>query len=1277
MLLGARRFYVGYIESNWGTVAERDAGARASELRDAFEKYQRGAERSTARVASLPEIEAQFRSYSASSREQLFELLNARAPRSMVLEAFDTAYRSLAWSGGRGPGVPDSQFRAQASAFITQGPLYSQLIIVVPVIIEGRTAGYIAGKRLFDVNFPISNRFINKDIFTTTFSARSNLTVEFDCSQDAKPRDGTQFLSVPLRSIDGQMVGYAYCDRPTLPFYLEQVRDLSERVIGVLAVLILAFAAIALEWYLRSLHWNGFRKLIVRSGILWILRYSLVWLNFPAIIFGAEYFSPDYFASPFGFGIAKSLGDLLITSIVLALNVALIAGQFFRFLSRTPKVRGSVRPWRKPAAYALVTLLGFLFFLILRGYAATVLSTVFDSTLNYTDPTSALPAFPVGLMLISLMLIGMSLVVVLSGIVMYSLRVLSGAFGNNNPKKALLGIITLYLLGSILFGMLQDNPLLGQVHRMIIVFAVMAVSVWINRTRPITLIDLRTAGILMLAAAIILMPRLNSSAAAFERSRIELLANEIIRPADSWLTYVVNQALDELSDQQIAVALSEGDAGDIEKLAFNLWAKSILSREGYNCSVSFIDWHGDIVSDFHIGLTPHSYREQPFGVPSVTRSVTVQDIKTGSKPGKWYLGYTPIVTDQGTLMGGLWVEVSAGRLSLLRGEAPEILRNIAHANAGPRPGKLVYSEYSGGKLVYTSAQNIPLEHQLPHGLSANTGQDAGIWQEENIDGVPYQTYFLQRNEVSSNNEWIALGFEEPEFRSQLVVFLRPVLFYLLAVLVLAVIVYAVRAAKGRKPFSEIRMKLMAAFITVSLIPVLILAYYNRNDAARSTEQAILRELQDQSSVVAVEIQKRLEMKSTGNLTDQECETISNDIGADFNVYLGPRIEATSKPEMFTAEVLGQTLNGPAYLNIVLRKRGFYSEKQSIGTLPYVVGYRPLTGADSSVRGVVSVPTLYRESDINEDLSKRNAFLFGAYALAMGISLLIGTIFANQMSAPLRRLKLATQQIAAGNLDVKLKTGRGDEVGELEEAVEKMAHDLKSTQQQMLRVQRELAWKEMAKQVAHEIKNPLTPMKLSLQHLRQAYKDGVKEFGAILQQVSDTILDQIEALSRIASEFSRFARMPDRSIETCALHQILTEAKHLFERYPRITFSLDLDRASPLVAADKEELQRVFINVIRNAVQAMEERGSLTLRTRLEGATVEIRISDTGPGIPEEYRARLFEPNFSTKTDGMGLGLAIVKKAVDDMNGSIEIESIFGSGTTVVIRLPLIGIESPR
>jgi signal transduction histidine kinase len=198
------------------------------------------------------------------------------------------------------------------------------------------------------------------------------------------------------------------------------------------------------------------------------------------------------------------------------------------------------------------------------------------------------------------------------------------------------------------------------------------------------------------------------------------------------------------------------------------------------------------------------------------------------------------------------------------------------------------------------------------------------------------------------------------------------------------------------------------------------------------------------------------------------------------------------------------------------------------------------------------------------------------------------------------------------------------------------------------------------------------MKLSIQHLRQAYRDGANDFSRLLESISDTLLVQIETLSRIATEFSTFARMPERKLEVCDIHEILGEARDLYEQDGKIKFITDFGPGHPRVNADREELRRVFINILRNSVQAMEHGGTVAMSTRRSGESIRIRIKDDGPGIPAEVRARLFEPNFSTKTDGMGLGLAIVKKIIDDLGGSITLESSVGNGTAAIILLPLVG-----
>jgi len=235
----------------------------------------------------------------------------------------------------------------------------------------------------------------------------------------------------------------------------------------------------------------------------------------------------------------------------------------------------------------------------------------------------------------------------------------------------------------------------------------------------------------------------------------------------------------------------------------------------------------------------------------------------------------------------------------------------------------------------------------------------------------------------------------------------------------------------------------------------------------------------------------------------------------------------------------------------------------------------------------------------------------------------------------------------------------------------MAKDLKLAQEEMIKANREAAWKEMAKQVAHEIKNPLTPIKLSIQHLRQAYRDNVDGFENILKQVTKTILEQIETLSHIASEFSFFARMPARKLEIVNVHENILEVINLFQHNNKVTFEKELYATEFIIKADEEELKRSFVNVIRNAIQAMNEQGKIVISTSSDNGFIYIKINDTGPGIPIEIRDKIFEPNFSTKTDGMGLGLAIVKKTIGDLGGNIVIVSEVGRGTTVKISLLLL------
>ena len=468
---------------------------------------------------------------------------------------------------------------------------------------------------------------------------------------------------------------------------------------------------------------------------------------------------------------------------------------------------------------------------------------------------------------------------------------------------------------------------------------------------------------------------------------------------------------------------------------------------------------------------------------------------------------------------------------------------------------------------------------------------------------------------------------------------------------------------------------IVALLSLATIPLLVLSYYDREFTNESRTEILRRQVEDELKVAESNLLSRLQGSSSGSfvnsLTDSLCERIAQETGSDFNVYIGSTVQASSRPELYDAELVDTRLNSAAYRATILEGKKFFIQSESIGRYPFLVGYERLDDVQGQPLGVISVFTGFKHQAVDEELFKRSALIFGAYAGIMSLVVLLGVFFAFSIASPIKKLTEGIRRVSKGELDLALEVRSRDELGELVTAFNKMTQDLKRIQKELTTAERELAWREMARQVAHEIKNPLTPMKLSIQHLRQAYTDRVKDFHILLEEVSQTIIEQVDALSRIAVEFSRYGRMPEPRHELCDIHSLLSDAVRLFDQEAQIRFTIKLDQGKPVVLADKEELRRVFINIIRNAVQAIPGEGEIRVTTRLSDRRLEIVVADTGRGIPDEIKARLFEPNFSTKSEGMGLGLAISKQTIADLDGSIEIESAVGKGTQVRISLPVI------
>jgi nitrogen fixation/metabolism regulation signal transduction histidine kinase len=317
-------------------------------------------------------------------------------------------------------------------------------------------------------------------------------------------------------------------------------------------------------------------------------------------------------------------------------------------------------------------------------------------------------------------------------------------------------------------------------------------------------------------------------------------------------------------------------------------------------------------------------------------------------------------------------------------------------------------------------------------------------------------------------------------------------------------------------------------------------------------------------------------------------------------------------------------------------------------------------------------------DITATLDELQSVLLKATIVVVLLVVLGTAIVARRTTAPILRLQQATRRVAAGDLTARSGVTSADELGDLGRAFDEMTKEIDESRRQLVKAEKERAWREMARQVAHEIKNPLTPIQLSVNLLKRARDEGSPEYPVIFERTVELVLRQVDNMKRIASDFAAFAgaraSRPER-LDVSALYAEVLDLNAAWASEAKVEVRRALCTA--FVRADAHELRRVLINLVSNAIEAMPQGGvleaSITLTTGKDGRLMALELRDTGVGLSETARSRLFEPYFTTRTHGTGLGLAIARRLVEEMNGTIELEPRKDSdrGTVARIQLPLL------
>jgi len=305
--------------------------------------------------------------------------------------------------------------------------------------------------------------------------------------------------------------------------------------------------------------------------------------------------------------------------------------------------------------------------------------------------------------------------------------------------------------------------------------------------------------------------------------------------------------------------------------------------------------------------------------------------------------------------------------------------------------------------------------------------------------------------------------------------------------------------------------------------------------------------------------------------------------------------------------------------------------------------------------------------------RTSALLVGAGGIILAI--LFSSWAAARVTRPVEQLALAARNVAAGNWDARVEVSGHDEVAQLAESFNRMTAELLNQKERLVQAERVAAWRELARRLAHELKNPLFPLQLTVENLVRAREQGEEPFDEVFRESSRTLLGEISNLKAVIGRFSEFSKMPQPQLQTLQVNELVAGVAQLFQaqlqapgRTP-ITCTLELDQKLEPIEADPELLHRALSNLVLNAMDAMGQGGTLTLRTKSDDGKAIIEVADTGSGLTPEECARIFTPYYTSKQHGTGLGLAIVQSVVSDHGGRISVHSEPGRGTIFIIELP--------
>ena len=541
--------------------------------------------------------------------------------------------------------------------------------------------------------------------------------------------------------------------------------------------------------------------------------------------------------------------------------------------------------------------------------------------------------------------------------------------------------------------------------------------------------------------------------------------------------------------------------------------------------------------------------------------------------------------------------------------------------------------------------------------------------------------YNEHTEPLDNNKLVVVRYKKPGVFNIITLFSFIFYFYCFNTIILIILpVYLFRTAHKYK-FSykaPLRTKIRYGLLIISILPMIIIIGFLFPFIGERYEKQAQLELREEASRITSLVGEDYVFMTNDVLSRytrlkefrKRIKELEPVIRNDINVFDadGKRI-ASTQPLIFETGLSGDLMNASAYKELKLGTSSERVVNEQIGELSYLSIYRPLIGLDTKPIGYLNVSYIAKQDQLEEQILDFLAYIANIYLLVFLMINLIAVVLSNTITQPLSLVQQRLESTKIGTDNKPIDYESNDEIGEIVSAYNKMVTQLSTSEKKLAQTEREMAWRQMARQVAHEIKNPLTPMRLSIQHLSRAWKERANSLDKMFPRVMKTLLVQIDTMVRIANSFSEFARMPDAIKKKVLLNEVLLEVVDLYSQSEEAMWLIDIAPEKFYVFADRDQLSRCFNNIIKNGIQAIDGDGIMHISMKIDDSTAYIEIKDNGKGMSEEVQERLFEPSFSTKSSGMGLGLAIVKRIIETSGGLIHFKSRINEGTSFYLEFP--------